>query len=102
MKVKIFEVAESQLSKWYGSSNIMFHGTKETQDILANYPYSIHGICMLTFSSGDVNIYKFYFSCIGLDGVIEPVCEQFKLEKRVVKSCIVDFAVELVKNKKGV
>jgi hypothetical protein len=97
MKIEIFEVDYSNL----GLSNncVTFNSTRDTQTILATHSYSISGICILTLNSGVANTYKFTFSCIGDDGTIDTVSKQFVLDKEVVKSCIVNYAVELIKNK---
>lgn len=97
MKVEIFEVAYSEL----GLSNncVTFNSTSKTQQILATHSYSITGICIITLNTGKVNTYKFAFSCIGDDGTIDTVSEQFILDKGVVKSCIVDYAVKLITGK---
>lgn len=99
MKVQIIEVAYSDLPSGLSNNCVTFNSTKETQNILRTYSYSITGICMLTLSTGATNVYKFSFSCIGDDGTIDTVCKQFQLDKEVVKSCIVDYAVELITNK---
>jgi hypothetical protein len=99
MKTEIFEVDYSKL----GLSNnyVSFNSTEDIQRILATHSYGISGICMLTLSTGVINVYKFAFSCKGDDGTIDTVTLQFPLEKEVVKSCIVNYAIELIK-KKGV
>jgi len=97
MKIEIFEIDYSNL----GLSNncVTFNSTRDTQTILATHSYSISGICILTLNSGAANTYKFTFSCIGDDGTIDTVSEQFTLRKEIVKSCIVDYAVKLITNK---
>lgn len=99
MKTEIFEIAYPELG--LNNSCVTFNSTKETQKILATHSYGITGICILTLNTGEVNTYKFTFSCIGDDGTINVVAEQFFLDRKVVKSSIVNYAVELILNKKG-
>ena len=96
MKTEIFEIAYPELG--LSNSCVTFNSTKETQIILATYSYSITGICILTLNTGEVNTYKFAFSCIGDDGTINKVSTEFPLETEVVKSCIVKYAIELIRN----
>jgi len=97
MKTEIFEIVYPKLG--LSNSCVTFNSTKETQTILATYSYSIAGICILTLNTGEVNTYKFSFSCIGDDGTIDIVSEQFSLDRKVVKSSIVNYAINLVTNK---
>jgi hypothetical protein len=99
MKTEIFEIAYPKLG--LSNSCVTFNSTKETQKILATHSYGITGICILTLSTGASNVYKFSFSCIGDDGTIDVVSKQFPLDKEIVKSCIVNYAVELILAKTG-
>ena len=99
MKTEIFEIAYPELG--LSNSCVTFNSTKETQIILATHSYGITGICILTLNTGEVNTYKFAFSCIGDDGTIDVVAEQFSLDRKVVKSSIVNYAVELILKNKG-
>jgi hypothetical protein len=97
MKTEIFEIDYPALG--LSNSCVTFNSTKEIQTILANHSYSITGICILTLNTGETNTYKFTFSCIGDDGTIDVVTEQFSLDRKVVKSSIVNYAINLVTNK---
>lgn len=97
MKIEIIEIdcAKLQLT----NSCVTFNSTREIQKLLATYSYSISGVCIITLNTGATNVYKFTFSCIGDDGNINTVSTQFPLEKEIVKSCIVNYAIELIKRK---
>ena len=97
MKTEIFEIAYPKLG--LSNSCVTFNSTKEIQKILATHSYGITGICILTLNTGEVNTYKFDFSCIGDDGTINVVAEQFSLDRKVVKSSIVNYAINLIKMK---
>lgn len=97
MKIEIFEVDYPKLG--LSNSCVTFNSTREIRDILATHSYGIEGICILTLSTGPANVYKFSFSCIGDDGNISTVSQEFPLDREIVKSCIVNYAVELIKNK---
>ena len=97
MKTEIFEIAYPKLG--LSNSCVTFNSTRETQTILATHSYSITGICILTLNTGEVNTYKFTFSCIGDDGTIDVVAEQFSLDRKVVKSSIVIYAINLITSK---
>jgi hypothetical protein len=97
MKTEIFEIAYPKLG--LSNSCVTFNSTRETQTILATHSYSITGICILTLNTGEVNTYKFTFSCIGDDGTIDVVAEQFSLDRKVVKSSIVNYAINLITSK---
>lgn len=97
MKTEIFEIAYAKLE--LSNNCVTFNSTRETQKILATHSYGITGICILTLNTGEVNTYKFAFSCIGDDGTIDAVVEQFSLDRKVVKSFIVNYAINLVTNK---
>lgn len=97
MKVEIIEIdcAKLQLT----NSCVTFNSTREIQKLLTTYSYSISGVCIITLNTGATNVYKFTFSCIGDDGNINTVSTQFPLAKEIVKSCIVNYAIELIKRK---
>lgn len=97
MIVEIIEVGCAKLQ--LTNSCVTFNSTRAIQKILATYSYSISGVCIITLNTGATNVYKFSFSCIGDDGTINTVSTQFPLETEVVKSCIVNYAVELIKSK---
>ena len=97
MIVEIIDVGSSKLQ--LSNSCVTFDSTRAIQKILATYSYSISGVCIITLNTGATNVYKFTFSCIGDDGTINKVSEEFPLETKVVKSCIVNYAVELIKSK---
>jgi H+/gluconate symporter-like permease len=97
MIVEIIEVGCAKLQ--LTNSCVTFNSTRAIQKILATYSCSISGVCIITLNTGATNVYKFTFSCIGDDGTINTVSEQFPLETKVVKSCIVNYAVELIKSK---
>jgi hypothetical protein len=97
MKIEIIEVDYDKLGMY--SHCVTFNSTKKIQKILSTHSRGISGICILTLSHGKANTYKFSFSCIGDDGTINVVSEQFDLDREIVKSCIVNYAVELIQNK---
>lgn len=97
MKVEIIEVGSSKLQ--LSKSCVTFNSTRAIQKVLATYSYSISGVCIITLNTGATNVYKFTFSCIGDDGTIDTVSTEFQLEKEVVKSCIVNYAIELIRSK---
>ena len=96
MIVEIIEVGCAKLQ--LTNSCVTFNSTRAIQKILATYSCSISGVCIITLNTGATNVYKFTFSCIGDDGTINTVSEQFPLETKVVKSCIVKYAIELIRN----
>ena len=99
MKIEIFEVECSKLE--LSNNCVTFNSTNAIQNVLSTYSYSITGICIITLTTGKTNTYKFSFSCIGDDGTIDIVSVQFPLDKEIIKSCIVDYAVSLINKKKG-
>ena len=99
MKTEIFEVDYPKLG--LSHSDVTFNSTREIQGILATNSYGYCGICILTLSTGASNVYKFSFSCIGDDGNIDTVSKEFPLGIEIVKSCIVNYAVELTLAKRG-
>ena len=100
MKTEIFEVDYPKLG--LSNSCVTFNSTRKIREDLATNSYGYSGICILTLSTGISNVYKFSFSCIGDDGNISTVSEQFSLDREIVKSCIVNYAVELTLAKRGV
>lgn len=97
MKIEIIEVGSSKLQ--LSKSCVTFDSARAIQKELATYSYSISGVCILTLNTGRTNVYKFTFSCIGDDGTIDTVSTEFELDNKVVKSCIVNYALELIRNK---
>lgn len=97
MMVEIIEAGSSKLQ--LSNNCVTFNSTNAIQKVLATYSYSISGVCIITLNTGATNVYKFTFSCIGDDGTIDTVSTEFQLEKKVVKSCIVNYAIELIKSK---
>jgi hypothetical protein len=100
MKTEIFEVDYPKLG--LSNSCVTFNSSSKIRKVLATNSYGYSGICILTLNTGISNVYKFSFSCIGDDGNINTVSEQFSLDREIVKSYIVNYAVELTLAKRGV
>lgn len=100
MKVEFINVPYSDLPSGLSGSCGCFNSTKEIQDILSTHSYGFSGICIITLNTGLVNVYKFAFSCIGDDGTVDIISKQFELDKKIVRSCIVEYALDMIKKGK--
>jgi hypothetical protein len=98
MKIEIYDVDCSKIE--LSRNCVSFNSTPKTQKLLSTYCYSLTGIIIITLTSGKTKTYKYGFSSIGDDGTIDVVNQEFDLDKSIIKSIIVDYAVSVI-NKKG-
>jgi hypothetical protein len=94
MKIEIYDIDCSKIE--LSRNCVSFDSTPKTQKLLSTHHYSLTGIIIITLNSGKTNTYKYGFSSIGDDGTIDVVSEDFTLDKTIIKSIIVDYAVSVI------